>query len=1160
MTVNGTLNYNSITANTLTIQNTGAGSILFNTTSVLTFGSGAGPVLFQTTGGGNITFSSTTPVTFSAPAAGSGTFTVTSTGTIPFNSNLDYSYPGTMQLTSTGAITSNASATAWNFRNGSGNVNINSGLTVTINAATVATFDAGAGNFSVTTPAASALAYNGPIVFNSVTGKTVTLNAGAALTVGSITYNSNGNCTLTGGTSLTTTAATTIHFLPGGTGNLLMTATAAAIAMNGALVFDSGSGGVTMLASTNITMTGSTTYASANLFTMTATTGAIATTAATGSITFSGAGGLTMTANTTFTNNGTITFSPGATGGLTINANQLLTVGATGTITYASTAPISLTSTLSSITVNGAMNLATVGTGVLTLTANSASPNGNLNINNAIRNTGSGPINASCGNNLTVGTGAQVIPCQIGSAGGDVTFTNVGSNVFLTGGAAANAFAQIGFDAGNVSSNIIFSQIGADLLLNGGTANTCYVVIGHGSALSTGSGGTRSGNISFGSALAPIPGFIAVQGSSLPVTNVNGAGSFSQIGHVRSPATSPAIITGNVDLRFVTNSITILGGNRTGTYALIGHGGATSGQADSYTGSVRVNTSLAGSTVTILGGTQADAFAGVGHGALFNGAGTVTMSSSLIEVISGDGISVKTGDNAEAFIGAYIKATGGGSGNINVTNINVTSGGNDLEVIGAAPSEAFNAVLIGALSYTGVMPLVAAGTAASNVTINVGGAFVLQVGSESAGTDVFALVQNGVGSPAGGPFSTSVTTTLNVELYGGNNVSAINSLGPLTINAGGGVILFSDHNPGSAGSAAITANGTTSITADFLELSAGITGPITSISNSTGNMTFNVLGDITLDANSIIRLTGGSGTLAMTMGTDLLVVNNSAIQNIGSGSTNMTIGSNVMLYGGAGNASIATLGPLTMTLTDNLNLSTNPGGSGFITAGGTLNITATNIFLGGLATGLQSIISTSSGDMLIIADNNIEVNDNATILNTGAGQLTIVVDNQAPTSPAIGAGRFTLAPDAIVSTASASNLRIYCARTNGIGAGNLAFGQANGNFVTLGLACAFDAPPPSATAIYDVYYPTDSAIFGVPYTFFFKSVGSGPNPPAPPTPADLVPFLPSLLIGSSELFTDLKEMEEECNCKKAALRNYIYPMCGSCSQTQEWPSILIQKP
>ena len=122
--------------------------------------------------------------------------------------------------------------------------------------------------------------------------------------------------------------------------------------------------------------------------------------------------------------------------------------------------------------------------------------------------------------------------------------------------------------------------------------------------------------------------------------------------------------------------------------------------------------------------------------------------------------------------------------------------------------------------------------------------------------------------------------------------------------------------------------------------------------------------------------------------------------------------------------------------------------------------------------------------MLIIAMNNIVLDDNALIANTGAGTLTLVVDNQSPAS--VGTGRFILAPDAMV--AGSGLTRIFTAQPDGIAAGNLAFGQVNGSYVTAGLACPFDPPPTSPTAQYSTFYP--SAFGGTPYTIFFKSPAS----------------------------------------------------------------------
>ncbi len=227
----------------------------------------------------------------------------------------------------------------------------------------------------------------------------------------------------------------------------------------------------------------------------------------------------------------------------------------------------------------------------------------------------------------------------------------------------------------------------------------------------------------------------------------------------------------------------------------------------------------------------------------------------------------------------------------------------------------------------------------------------------------------------------------------------------------------------------------------------------------------------------------GTGTLTVMSTMDDLVLQNSAsISNQGSGSTMIAVGGAATLLAGQGDATIASgTGSLTLNVTDNLNLSSNTGGSASITSNGPLTITAQNVSLFGLSAGQQSLISETAGNMLIQAMNDIVLDDNALITNTGAGTLTLVVDNQLPFS--VGPGRFILAPDAMV--AGSGLTRIFTAQPDGIAAGNLAFGQVNGSYVTAGLACPFDPPPTSATAQYTTFYP--SAFGGNPYTIFFKS-------------------------------------------------------------------------
>ena len=341
-----------------------------------------------------------------------------------------------------------------------------------------------------------------------------------------------------------------------------------------------------------------------------------------------------------------------------------------------------------------------------------------------------------------------------------------------------------------------------------------------------------------------------------------------------------------------------------------------------------------------------------------------------------------------------------------------------------------------------------------------------------------------MGAASGGA---TITVSGKTTLFGGNNSATINGAGVLNLSSTGPFTLLA----GPSGNAQITGSAGGTILAPFISLSGVIGGGAAQIQNSAGNLSITSSSDlITLSDNANITLTGGSGTLTVSSTLDDLILQNLAsISNQGSGPTLITVGGTATLIAGQGNASISNgTGSFTFNVTDNLNLSTNGGGSAYITSNASMTIRAQNVSLFGRGAGQQSLIQETAGNMLIIAMNDIKLNDNALIANTGPGVLTLVVDNQSPVSA--GTGRFILAPDAMVSGSGLT--RIYTAQPNGIAAGNLAFGQVNGLYVDAGLPCAFDAPPSSATYQYNIFYPL--AVGGSPYTIFFKT-------PAPPTTA-----------------------------------------------------------
>ncbi len=363
--------------------------------------------------------------------------------------------------------------------------------------------------------------------------------------------------------------------------------------------------------------------------------------------------------------------------------------------------------------------------------------------------------------------------------------------------------------------------------------------------------------------------------------------------------------------------------------------------------------------------------------------------------------------------------------------------------------------------------------------------------------------------------------TLNIVASGGNidldeaSFIANQGTGPSTITASGNLSISSAP----VGSSSVMTNGDTSIAVTQLNM-VGYSSAIPSkITTSQGNLSISA-NLINLNPYNTISL-NGSGNLTINLAEDLSLANGSTIQNLGSGNSTYTIAGAATLFGGLGSGTISSnTGSLTINIGDNLNLVSNLNGSGAITANGPISITAQNVALSGL--GSQSLIQTTAGDISIIANNNVAVRDVSAVVNLGAGNITLVADQQDPTPPLVGPGRFILDPNANLATSSGGLLRVFTAKPNGISAGNLAFGQTNGNYVTAGLACAFDPPPASATEQYNTYYSTFTGGYGDPYTIFYKT--SGPSiPPAIPNTSVLQQQLSNVSWCSAEIFFILRE-------------------------------------
>ena len=529
-----------------------------------------------------------------------------------------------------------------------------------------------------------------------------------------------------------------------------------------------------------------------------------------------------------------------------------------------------------------------------------------------------------------------------------------------------------------------------------GSADGAYTLIGHGSPTNT--NGSLTGNINFTNPLHE-------SGSTIGNVNplINGPNCFAQIGHTRSNLV-PITATGDITFEG-SEALYVYGGNNNNTYALIGHGGAVGSNGDSYTGSVQVSAASNVSLATLPANTI-NSFAAIGPTAYITG-GITTISAPTVAVTSGISfISMNSELNNECIIGSYVKATGGGTATINVTNINVTANGpfGSLNLIGGTPGTSVNCSFIGALAYTGTVgsitapmmppftsPFVAAGTASSTVNVNVSG-LIMETGVGGANTDTFTLIQNSLNGVA--PTTTNITVGGPSLIKGGNNFCSIISSGDLTFNGTGPLTLVADQTTGSLGTASLIGKGPTIVTGSDITLTGNINGPQAFIQTTVGDLAVQSSGTLTISGNAEILQPSGNLTVNVPSG-DLAMDNLASIQNTGTGSTLINVGGIASLLAGQGNVQITnTTGPLTLNVTGNLNLLTNNGGSAFITSNSPIDITAQNIRLSGLGTGQQSHITTTLGDLLLIAQNNITLADNSLIQNTGPGNVTLVVDEQ----------------------------------------------------------------------------------------------------------------------------------------------------------------------
>ncbi|WP_420421525.1 beta strand repeat-containing protein [Simkania sp.] len=689
-----------------------------------------------------------------------------------------------------------------------------------------------------------------------------------------------------------------------------------------------------------------------------------------------------------------------------------------------------------------------------------------------------GDLNVTAGNDIIVGGPSATIVTRIGTRVGTLTI-NAANNLSVSGGSTPSDYAQIGFNSTVVNSDIDLT-VGNDLILTGGTLTGTMALIGHGTINPI--GGMYTGNI----ILRSIGGDVTLSGGTTTDT-------WAQIGHTRGVS---GAVTAVGDIRGptagsntgISGNLILTAGSGNTSYAFVGHGGQASAQEDIYSGEIH----LQANEITLTAGSNTDAFAAIGFYAVNTGTGTVSVSSgSEAHAISDTFLTMQggTGTRANTSIGARMPRTSTGLAAMTLSAVEAqTASGNDLSLLAGS-----NEAVIGAFVDAG-----AASVAVTTVT---------------SGQDILLTAESGEARIVNGFAATpnaavNMTANRDIVLTAGTGVAAIDSVDTITMETLTADILLFDSPTAASHITAQNASSTTTITAatDLILTAANGTGAF--IEAEEDNLIVQATnGSITVNTDTYIENKGltASSTLRTFSGNDTFVQNGGYIRNNGLGMTEAESGNSIFVVNGA---SIEGMGLVTVNTGNDLLLLGGVTGPAFIRGADETNVTSgNNITLLGASPTNDAYIETSLGNLTVTAAKDISISSNGRIENLSPGSaLTLIVDNQAPSAPAIGNGMFSLSVNGSVATTVGGPLRIFTARRSQ----NTILGTGNMNGTTY-------VPGPlfidSATEIWNTYFPSLQG--GMPFTIFYKDSSTTPIFPV----ITAIPMLgPNDLIGDYELY------------------------------------------
>lgn len=668
-----------------------------------------------------------------------------------------------------------------------------------------------------------------------------------------------------------------------------------------------------------------------------------------------------------------------------------------------------------------------------------------------IFNGTTGNLSTTATRDVLVGPSAGV--AQIGTQIGTLT-VGAGNDLTLTGGTGGNDRAQVGFSSANVMSDIVLNVTG-DITLSAGTTGSNQIAqIGHGFT----NAGTRSGDIIFNTS----PNNVTLNASPAG----GGTIKFAQIGHNRFTS-GVSNVSGDIrgptpgSFAVINGTLSLNANNDSTSFALFGHGGRASNANETYSGNIRVRANL----IDMNAGNNPDAFACIGFHAINQGGGAnpVIVNNASVEVASNTDINMNAATpNGIVNIGARALVTAAHASTLNLDLVSVTTGG-DLNMTSGTGVE--SDATIGAFTDFG--------TAASNLTTSIAGNLNM-----TAGTGAPARIVNTVGSGTANTSNVAVSGNLTITTLGAQEAYIESASGSLAVAAGGLISMPAMTRIENLGGS----NGTLSVTGGAMLVQNG--GFIRNA--GTGTTAFRTTtGNLNLLSSSFISSIGSAtGSIAR----DLLVSDNANVTVTG-GSLSVDAERNISVSGSAAGPSFL-----------------SSAGEGRYNAGNSVNLFGSSLVN-------EAYIENTSSDLTVIGGVDVNVDIFGRITNQGSEDLTIVVDNQAPSSPQIGDGSFFLSNLGSVGRAGGGPLRIFTARQSQ----NIIQGTANVNGNTFSAGTPFLN---TATEIWGTYFP--STLGGSPFTFFYKD-----DLPVPaPTLFDLLAINPNAIIPFYELFYILERPQD----------------------------------